>query len=60
MNNKTITVESMFASIGDIEIDFEQVGCKTIWANEQQVYKQIGNSVCVPVVRRIAKNIVES
>ncbi len=26
--------------------------------NEKQVYKQIGNSVCVPVVDRIAKNIV--
>lgn len=26
--------------------------------NEKQVYKQIGNSVCVPVVYRIAKNIV--
>ena len=26
--------------------------------NEKQVYKQIGNSVCVPVVKRIADNIV--
>ncbi len=26
--------------------------------NEKQVYKQIGNSVCVPVVDRIVKNIV--
>ncbi|MGE9876435.1 DNA cytosine methyltransferase [Hornefia butyriciproducens] len=25
--------------------------------NEKQVYKQIGNSVCVPVVERIARNI---
>ena len=28
--------------------------------NEKQVYKQIGNSVCVPVVDRIAKNIVSA
>ena len=28
--------------------------------NEKQVYKQIGNSVCVPVVSRIAENIVKS
>ena len=28
--------------------------------NEKQIYKQIGNSVCVPVVSRIAANIVES
>ena len=28
--------------------------------NEKQVYKQIGNSVAVPVVYRIAKNIVEA
>ena len=28
--------------------------------NEKQVYKQIGNSVCVPVVYRIAQNIVKS
>ena len=28
--------------------------------NEKQVYKQIGNSVAVPVVSRIAKNIVEA
>lgn len=28
--------------------------------NEKQVYKQIGNSVAVPVVYRIAKNIVRS
>lgn len=28
--------------------------------NEKQVYKQIGNSVCVPVVYRIAKNIVRA
>lgn len=28
--------------------------------NERQVYKQIGNSVCVPVVSRIAKNIVKA
>ena len=28
--------------------------------NEKQVYKQIGNSVCVPVVDRIAQNIVKA
>lgn len=28
--------------------------------NEKQVYKQIGNSVAIPVVRRIAKNIVRA
>lgn len=28
--------------------------------NEKQVYKQIGNSVAVPVVQRIAENIVKS
>lgn len=28
--------------------------------HEKQVYKQIGNSVCVPVVSRIAENIVKS
>lgn len=28
--------------------------------NEKQVYKQIGNSVCVPVVDRIVKNIIKS
>ena len=28
--------------------------------NEKQVYKQIGNSVCVPVVYRIAQNIVKA
>lgn len=28
--------------------------------NEKEVYKQIGNSVAVPVVNRIAKNIVEA
>ena len=28
--------------------------------NEKEVYKQIGNSVAVPVVCRIAKNIVEA
>lgn len=28
--------------------------------NEKQVYKQIGNSVCVPIINRIAKNIVKS
>ena len=28
--------------------------------NEKQVYKQIGNSVCVPVVSRIAGNIVKA
>ena len=28
--------------------------------NEKQVYKQIGNSVCVPVVSRIAENIVKA
>ncbi len=28
--------------------------------NEKQVYKQIGNSVCVPVVDRIAENILHS
>lgn len=28
--------------------------------HEKQVYKQIGNSVCVPVVSRIAKNILEA
>lgn len=28
--------------------------------NEKQVYKQIGNSVCVPVVDRIVKNIVKA
>ncbi len=28
--------------------------------NEKQVYKQIGNSVCVPVVQRIAENIVHA
>lgn len=28
--------------------------------NEKQVYKQIGNSVCVPVVSRIAENIVKT
>ncbi len=28
--------------------------------NEKQVYKQIGNSVCVPVVDRIVKNILRS
>lgn len=27
---------------------------------EKEVYKQIGNSVCVPVVNRIAKNIVKT
>lgn len=27
--------------------------------NEKQVYKQIGNAVCVPVVRRIAEKMVE-
>ncbi len=27
---------------------------------EKQVYKQIGNSVCVPVVKRIAKNLLEA
>ena len=27
---------------------------------EKQVYKQIGNSVCVPVVSRIAKNIIDA
>lgn len=28
--------------------------------HEKQVYKQIGNSVCVPVVSRIVKNILEA
>ena len=28
--------------------------------NEKQVYKQIGNSVAVPVVFRIAENIVKT
>lgn len=28
--------------------------------NEKQVYKQIGNAVCVPVVRRIAEKMVEA
>ena len=28
--------------------------------NEKQVYKQIGNSVCVPIVDRIAQNIILS
>lgn len=28
--------------------------------NEKQIYKQIGNAVCVPVVRRIAEKIVET
>ena len=28
--------------------------------NEKQVYKQIGNSVCVPLVSNIAANIVKS
>ena len=28
--------------------------------NEKQVYKQIGNSVCVPVIDRIVKNILKS
>ncbi len=28
--------------------------------NEKQVYKQIGNSVCMPVVYRIAKNIADA
>ena len=27
---------------------------------EKEVYKQIGNSVCVPVVNRIAKNIIQA
>ena len=27
---------------------------------EKEVYKQIGNSVCVPVVNRIAKKIIQS
>ena len=27
--------------------------------NEEQIYKQIGNSVCVPVVSRIAEKIVK-
>lgn len=31
-----------------------------LFENEKQVYKQIGNSVCVPVVSRIAANIVEA
>lgn len=37
-NKKTITVGSMFAGIGGIELAFEQVGCKTIWANEKDKY----------------------
>ena len=28
--------------------------------NEKQVYKQIGNAVCVPVVKRLADKIVEA
>jgi DNA (cytosine-5)-methyltransferase 1 len=28
--------------------------------NEKQVYKQIGNSVAVPVVERIARNIINA
>lgn len=28
--------------------------------HERQVYKQIGNSVCVPIINRIAENIVKS
>lgn len=28
--------------------------------HEKQVYKQIGNSVCVPIINRIAENIVKS
>ena len=28
--------------------------------NEKQVYKQIGNSVCVPVISRIAEKIIQS
>ena len=28
--------------------------------NEKQVYKQLGNTVCVPVVDRIVKNIVKA
>lgn len=28
--------------------------------NEKQVYKQIGNSVCVPVIDRIARNIIKA
>ena len=28
--------------------------------SEKQIYKQIGNSVCVPVVYRIAKNILSA
>ena len=28
--------------------------------NEKQVYKQIGNSVCIPVVDRIVKEILKS
>lgn len=28
--------------------------------NEKQVYKQIGNAVCIPVVERIVKNIIKS
>ena len=27
---------------------------------EREIYKQIGNSVCVPLVREIAKKIVKS
>lgn len=28
--------------------------------NEKQVYKQIGNSVCIPLIERIAENILKS
>ena len=60
-NKKMITVGSMFAGIGGIELAFEQVGCKTIWANEKDKYacKTSANCftfICVFIVLYIFVN----
>ena len=38
MNNKRITVGSMFAGIGGIDLGFQQAGFDIVWANEFDKY----------------------
>ena len=57
------TVGGLFSGVGGIELGFKEAGFKNIKLpniSDAQLYKQAGNSVTVPLIKKLAVNIRKS
>lgn len=60
--NSTLRIADLFAGLGGLSYPFEEYNAEVVFWSEKdlnaQKYKQVGNSVPVPVIKAVAKSLV--